>query len=59
MAVEKQQRKGKTERKWRADEETGGSYKRTQNWETSTYWLNLKSYPHLRCYEVCLRSIFV
>ena len=25
MAVEKQQRKGKTERKWRADQETGGT----------------------------------
>ena len=35
MAVEKLQRK--TDRKWRADEETGGSYTRTQNWEdTST-----------------------
>ena len=37
MAVEKQQRKEKTERKWRADEETGGSCTRIQNWETSTY----------------------
>ena len=35
-AVEKQQRKGKTDRKWRGDEETGGSYTRTQNWDTST-----------------------
>ena len=34
VAVEKQQRNGKTERKWRVDEETGGSYPRTQNWET-------------------------
>ena len=33
IVVEKQQTKGKTERKWRADEETGGSYTRTQNWE--------------------------
>ena len=37
MTVEKEQRKGKTERKWTADEETGGSYTRTQNWKTSTY----------------------
>ena len=37
MAVEKQQRKGKTDRKWREDEETGGSYTRTQNWDTGTY----------------------
>ena len=29
MAVEKQQRKRKTGRKWRANEETGGSYTRT------------------------------
>ena len=36
MAVEKQQRKGMTDRKWRADEETGRSYTRTQNWVTST-----------------------
>ena len=36
MAVEKLQRKAKTEKKWRADEETGGSYTRTQNWDTST-----------------------
>ena len=42
MAVEKQQRKGKTERKWRADEETGGSYTRTQKWETSTYCILIK-----------------
>ena len=39
VAVEKQQRKGKTKRKWRADEKTGGSYTRTQNWETSSYLL--------------------
>ena len=26
-----------TDRKWRADEETGRSYTRTQNWDTSTY----------------------
>ena len=31
MVVEKQQTKGKTEGKWRTDEETGGSYTRTQN----------------------------
>ena len=37
VAVEKQQRKGMTDRKWRADEETGRSYTRTQNWDTSTY----------------------
>ena len=36
VAVEKQQRKGKTDKKWRADEETGGSYTSTQNWDTST-----------------------
>ena len=36
MAVEKQQRKGKTDRKGKADEETSGSYTRTQNWDTST-----------------------
>ena len=36
MAVEKQQRKEKTDRKGRADEETGESYTRTQNWDTST-----------------------
>ena len=36
MAVEKQQRKGKTDKKWRADEETGGSYTSTQIWDTST-----------------------
>ena len=42
VAVEKQQRKGKTERKWRADEETGGSYTRTQKWETSTYCILIK-----------------
>ena len=29
MAVEKQQRRRKTERKWIANEETGGSYMRT------------------------------
>ena len=37
MAVEKQQRKGMTDRKWREDEETVRSYTRTQNWDTSTY----------------------
>ena len=31
MAVEKQLRKGMTDRKCRADEETGRSYTRTQN----------------------------
>ena len=33
MVVEKQQTKGKAEKKRRADEETGESYTRTQNWE--------------------------
>ena len=37
VAVEKHQRKGKTDRKWREDEEKGGSYTGTQNWDTSTY----------------------
>ena len=31
MAVEKQQRKRKTERKWKANEETGGSYRLYEN----------------------------
>ena len=30
-----------------------GSYTRTQNWDTGTY------YPHLRSYDICLRCIFV
>ena len=37
----------------------GGRYTRTQNWGTSTYWLNLKSYPRLRCYDIYLKCIFV
>ena len=31
MAVEKQQRKRNIERKWKANEETGGSYKLYEN----------------------------
>ena len=54
VAVEKQQRKGKTDRKWRADEETGGwKLYETQNWDTGTYC------PYLRSYDTCLRCIFV
>ena len=37
MGVEKQQRKGKTDRKWKEDEETAESYTRTQNWDIGTY----------------------
>ena len=37
MEKKQKKKKKKTERKWRVNEESGGSYTRIQNWETSTY----------------------
>ena len=48
VAVEKQQRKSKTERKWKANEETG-----------SSFHLRCTFFSHLRCCDFCLRYVFV
>ena len=45
VAVEKQQRKGKTDRKWRADEETGG-WKLYENSKLG-YWYLLSTFKIL------------
>ena len=42
---------------WKGNEETDGSYKLYEKLGDQ-YWLNLKSYPHLRCYDFSFGCIF-
>ena len=57
MTVEKKQRKRKTQRKWRANEETGVVRELKTGRLLPDFRSNWKSYLHLRCYVFCLRCI--
>ena len=56
MAVEKQQRKRKIERKWKANEETGGSYKLYENLKLGEWYLLVK-FKKLSTFKI-LRLLF-
>ena len=55
MTVEKKQRKRKTQRKWRANEEIGVVRELKTGRQLPDFRSIWKSYLHLRCYVFCLR----